>query len=337
MGKAGEADWVGVLEAMYALELDDESWLQRIADAIRPGLDMGLGIQALRYDVRTPQHATFTPLVSSGGAPWMERGPDNTWERFGPEVGLQLYLGSPSITSARMALAEATGHEDAFDHIFPSPEQPIPDFLVTRSSPTQSLGVLVGAPSPKPLDLAARRLGRLGRVTAHLGAAFRLREGLRREEAILRADGRTEHAEGEARDRSLREALRDAARLIDRARGRLRKRDPWEAVSLWQALVSGRWSLVDRFDSDGRRYLVAMRNPMPRAELRALTAREAEVVTLAARGMSSKLVAYHLGIGASTASTLLARALRKLGVGRESLPLLAKTAVVASESGGDVS
>ena len=43
------------------------------------------------------------------------------------------------------------------------------------------------------------------------------------------------------------------------------------------ALLEGRWSLVDRFDSDGRRFIVAYRNPPGVLNPRRLTAREREV------------------------------------------------------------
>src|SRR6266481_4745371 len=55
-------------------------------------------------------------------------------------------------------------------------------------------------------------------------------------------------------------ADRFGARAIDRARGRLRHDTPEETVALWKVLVGGRWSLVDHFERDGRRYVVACRD-----------------------------------------------------------------------------
>jgi len=40
------------------------------------------------------------------------------------------------------------------------------------------------------------------------------------------------------------------------ARGALRKRDPEEALRLWQGLIRGRWTLIDWFDTDGRRFVL---------------------------------------------------------------------------------
>ena len=102
-----------------------------------------------------------------------------------------------------------------------------------------------------PLEAAQWR-----RVAARVSAAFRMRRQLaaldpRRPtpEAVLRPDGRVEHAEEPAQDRAARNALRRAVVALDKARGGLRRSDPDRAVALWQAMVAGRWSLVDHFDS----------------------------------------------------------------------------------------
>jgi DNA-binding CsgD family transcriptional regulator len=94
----------------------------------------------------------------------------------------------------------------------------------------------------------------------------------------------------------------------------MRRRDPDEAVELWRGLVAGRWSVVDQFDHDGKRFVVAVPNePRPRFTGRELTAREAQVTALAARGHSNKLIAYELGLSVSTVGAYLASAARKLG------------------------
>jgi len=78
--------------------------------------------------------------------------------------------------------------------------------------------------------------------------------------------------------------------------------------------VARRWSLVDRFDSDGRRFLVARRNEPDVRDPRALSPRERQVAAFAALGHSNKLIAYTLGLSASTIATHLAAAMRKLAV-----------------------
>jgi DNA-binding NarL/FixJ family response regulator len=78
--------------------------------------------------------------------------------------------------------------------------------------------------------------------------------------------------------------------------------------------VAGRWSLVERFDSDGRRLFVARRNDPTMRRLRALGDNERKVVALLALGHSIKLCAYELGLGQSTVSELASAGMRKLGV-----------------------
>ncbi len=159
------------------------------------------------------------------------------------------------------------------------------------------------------------------RLSAHLAAGARLTHALEglapldHAEAIIEPSGKLVHASGQARGKLAREALRSEARAQDRARTRRGRASGADAVAAWQALVKGRWSVLDHFDSDGRRFVVAQPNePLP-ATRRALTARERQVATAASLGHSNKLIAYELGLDPSTVAKLLARARAKLGVG----------------------
>src|SRR5690606_6591183 len=79
-------------------------------------------------------------------------------------------------------------------------------------------------------------------------------------------------------------------------------------------LVAGRWSLVDRFESDGRRFFIARRNDPAVGGPSELTKRERQVVGYAAQGHTNDHIAYTLGLAPSTVSTHLRRAMRRLGV-----------------------
>ncbi len=160
-------------------------------------------------------------------------------------------------------------------------------------------------------------------MASHLAAAYRLRQVIGSgsapddspfAEAVLEPDGRCVHARGPAKSAAARERLKLAARSVDRARGRLRTRDGNAALDGWHALVAGRWSLVDSFERDGRRYLVAWQNAPKVPGLRGLTLRERQVLGHAALGHSNKLIAYELGLAPSTVSGLLRHGLRKLGL-----------------------
>ena len=134
-------------------------------------------------------------------------------------------------------------------------------------------------------------------------------------EAILDPQGKVAHALQPAQGQPARAALGRAVKALDRARGPLRRRNPEEAIAMWQAMVSGRWSLLDHFDSDGRRYVLAHRNdPQVPDDARGLTLRERQVVAYAALGHSNKVIGYELGISTSTVGSHLATARAKLAL-----------------------
>jgi DNA-binding CsgD family transcriptional regulator len=100
-------------------------------------------------------------------------------------------------------------------------------------------------------------------------------------------------------------------------------------VKSLKGLVDGRWTLVDHYESEGKRYVVARENaPKPPGPPR-LSQREQQVVALAVLGRTNKLIAYELGLAASTVRVLMARASAKLRVATRS-ELVARQQVVAS-------
>ena len=72
--------------------------------------------------------------------------------------------------------------------------------------------------------------------------------------------------------------------------------------------------MVDWFDTDERRYVLALPNPPMVPNPRGLTEQEQQVTAFAALGDSHKLIAYRLGLSRSRVSHLLASSMRKLGV-----------------------
>jgi len=149
-------------------------------------------------------------------------------------------------------------------------------------------------------------------MEAEVGQGADLGGQLGRLAPVGRPDGRLEHAEEAAQADPCRAALRRAVLALDRARGPLRRRDPERAMALWQAMVAGRWSLLDHFDSDGRRFVVAHRNDAGVPDMRGLSWRERQVAAHAALGHSNKVIAYELGLSASSVSEHLASARAKL-------------------------
>jgi len=86
------------------------------------------------------------------------------------------------------------------------------------------------------------------------------------------------------------------------------------ASEAWLAVLRGDCFVVDRFESESRAYFLLVRCPSGIADLRALTKREADVVSHAMRGESHKVIAYRLGLSRSWVTKLLRSALSKLGL-----------------------
>jgi DNA-binding NarL/FixJ family response regulator len=184
-------------------------------------------------------------------------------------------------------------------------------------------GFMLVAPARELLRFPEQPLPAVRRLGSHIATGLRLSRVLASAafddpsvEAILELDGRPQHGVGMARMRGVLERLREC--VLARARS-------GEEVSIepaWSAVLGGRWSLVDRFDSDGRRYVIAYRNPPGVLDPRRLTPREEGVTALAAIGRSNKEIASELGVKPSTVATLLGAALGKLGLAsRTMLPL----------------
>ncbi|MFZ5896833.1 MAG: LuxR C-terminal-related transcriptional regulator [Myxococcota bacterium] len=167
--------------------------------------------------------------------------------------------------------------------------------------------------------MAPRTRGALKMVAAHLVAGWRLRfkapsvAALQESDAVFSLSGRLEHVRQSAVTETEPGSLPLAVKRLVAGR-QLRREAPERALELWTALVSGEWSLVERVDTDGKRFLVARKNPIGVPAPGALTPRERVVAYYVARGHSLKLVGYEVGLAPATVTELLQSALRKLGL-----------------------
>ncbi|HEU4429420.1 MAG TPA: LuxR C-terminal-related transcriptional regulator, partial [Myxococcota bacterium] len=182
-------------------------------------------------------------------------------------------------------------------------------------------GVAISSPRREIATMARSVRPLWARAALHAGAGMRLRLAIedasldaQSVEAVLDANAHVHDARGRAKPASARDALRAAVATSERARGRMRRESPEAALALWEALVSGRWSLVDHFDRDGRRFVVAHRNEPGNVDPRGLARRERQAAEHLGRGFAPKQIAYALGLAPATVSNALARARAKLGV-----------------------
>jgi DNA-binding CsgD family transcriptional regulator len=198
---------------------------------------------------------------------------------------------------------------------------------VRATNPDHASGVAIGACTRNIVNVAPRTRAAFGRVAAHIVAAARLRRAIRHDptaspisasEAVFDARGALLHAEGDATSSGARQALVTAVAHVMSSRGSLRKENSERALEIWRALVSGRWSIVEHCDTDGKRLILARRNQASVPQPAALNANERLVALYTSWGHSNKLIAYELGLSASTVSSLLRSALRKLGLSSRS-------------------
>ena len=310
-------------EAAYNLELEQEEWLPALLKAGAPVLDYGLGVFALtcmRPRQRGPLVVDQLHAIS---------GLDDLADRFirvERETPADL-LWSLSRPTVPQTLSEAAGENLAAFRFVMRHFDFAKDGLGVSTFDPSGRGVYLIAPLPKVTTLSERSRDRFQMLAAHFGAGYRLRLALAEAESepatdlphgaevLIDPNGfRIVEAAGQAKSRSARAALRDGAVVVDRARGRMRESDPGRALELWKALVRGRWSTVDWFDSDGRRFVLGVPNPPNMSDPRGLTEREEQVVSYALSGQTNKLIAYQLGLSTGRVSTLMSSAMRKLGM-----------------------
>ena len=310
-------DWISVVEAAYRLEGSGERWNQGVLEACAPLLDLGEGLVGCEF--RRSGQGYIIECVATRGVRGAERAVRRILGFQGARIGADLLFRSGVDFSS---VSEAMGERaDVGEAVFRG---------ATRGRYADGWGGIAHTGDGRALVVGtgllerqrpdAATCSRWSRAASHLGAGLRLLRTLERacggarDEAVLDSGGTVHHACGPARAQCARDALRDAVRRIDRARTRAGRADADTALASWEALVCGRWSLVDRFDADGRRYLVARRNDPAVSDPRGLSRCEAQAAEFLSLGHSEKQIGYALGISSAAVSRSIRSAVRKLGL-----------------------
>lgn len=314
-----------LLDRMYDLEAVELDWLRGIGESIQPLVDCGVGVGV--YSLTLHTHPT---AAGQGMRIGLGLDMETMWRQFQRVVPLEI-LGDEGMIgplsnaarcpSPRVRRYAAAGHAALGVH----------SLTGLNATDLEHRIVTIAVPAPVRGHVFWPEHDRTSweRISAHLGAAFRMRNRRVVDEApgvIIDQNDRVQHVEPGLADADL-ARIRDAAAAVHRAR-RIRM-SPEAVLAAWRALYGGRWSVVESVERDGRRLLVArpnapLRNCEPptsgesvrhrRAETaRQLSPQEARVLAALAKGHSNKLIAYELGLTTSTVGTLLARAARKLG------------------------
>lgn len=316
---ADHARALDVVNASYVFQGDLSAWMTRVKKELVAALRPANGILSIAFDRSGSGPIQLGPVDASGVDDKFAAGMEATHREFGPEMVARAYpravlcatvsevmgvAGGPGLSPA----FRATGFNDVFGLYASNPD---------------GKGVVFAAPikeDERPFEKLDRH--HWSRVAVHVAAGLRLALAFRAfadgasldgADAVFEPSGAVANAVGDAAEAVALERLRDSVRAIDEARV-LGERDPEQALHIWRGLVAGEWSLVDRFDTDGRRYVVAYRNPPGTGEMRSLTPRERQVVEFACHGHSNDFIGYELGIATSTVATHLTAALKKLGM-----------------------
>jgi len=310
-------DWISVVEAAYRLDCDRPAWTDGVLEACAPLLDLGEGLVACHFS-RSGQGYTVECVATRG-----VRGADRAVRRIlgfqGARIGAELLFRSGVDFSS---VSEAMGaRADVGEAVFRGATHGhYADGWGGIAHSGDGRALVVGSALRERRRPDAATSSRWGRAASHLGAGLRLHRALARcrsealDEAVLDPGGAVRDARGEARAESARDALRSAVQHIDRASTRAGRADADAALESWQALVCGRWSLLDRFDADGKRYWVAHRNDPEIADPRGLSRSEAQAAEFLSVGQSEKQIGYALGLSPSAVSRLICAGVRKLGL-----------------------
>jgi len=328
-------DIVRVIEAAYAVELPEAEWLQGCIDAARPEFGADLGAGAYLYDISVRPIRVWR---------WMAPMRQEEYEAAVGGVDEE-FIENGWLTRHLSATSELPRFDRQKAMVAHLTDYGVADVISVNALDASGVGICIGNffSARKGIDPQIRELW--SRLCAHLAAGLRLRMRLALRpnerslpEAVLSANGRLEHAESAEVVDAHRRTLVQAAIAIQHARGPLRD-DSERAVEAWRVLVRERWSLVDHFESDGKRYIFARRNVSDIDGPRSLTERERQILARLVLGRSPKLIAYELGLAASTVRVHLTNVMRKFkATSREDLVEKYRAHVSwAKASGEDVS
>lgn len=303
-------DAIAVVREVYGLSGSLDEWAQRVTQAYTDQLPTGRGAFSVLFRQTNKMDVVETYLA--GAHP----------------IHIKLtQLASKLPTSGEVCSRGVGGfardlYADSGIFALLSKEGLVGLNSLTANGPDEVGGGFAVACPHRTGDMGERERLFAHKLWPHLGAGLRLRKQLAATggptvEAVMRPDGRVLDARGPAQDAEARDALRRSVAKMDRSFART-ARGETPAENLLDALVEGRWSLVETFESDGRRNVCAYANPPGVLDPRRLTAREREIATGAAKGWTQKRIADDLGVSPAHVCTTLATVVAKLGLRKAS-------------------
>ncbi len=309
-------DWVGLIEEVYRLEDDDDSWLNRLLEHAAPLSKRGFWPTIGTYHY-TPSNLELERSVALG--PTHARDILVASMQVHTPAVSHFFRSGPAVTSLSETLY--TREPDLATVVQQITNGMVHDKIAVKGLTGQGSALILCWLFSERIVPTAQERHRWQCIASHLGAGLRLRELAQTldldsspVEAIFDSGGKLHEARDGASPQSARESLRKSICRLEQIRTRHGRSDPDRALAAWEGLVQGRWSLIDHFDSDGRRFVLAIKNDPRFPDPRGLTLRERQVAEFIGQGHSCKEISYMLGISPSAVTNCTTRAVRKLGL-----------------------
>lgn len=318
---------IDLVESAYDLQACADAWLPGLLQAGRGVLDHGLGCAAAIWAGASDEGE---PLITQMCVDSADSDLGVRFARAARDVGPELQEQTQAARNGGVrVLSDCKGPRPVI-HSALTRHVGCEDILGIWAVDQNLHGVGINMPSPHRIDLHPRIRRRWQMLAVHIQTGYRLRRQFGRtvDEPRTPATDIPDQAEvvldptrfavvdakGEANRSDIRQQIQDAVVRQDRARAQRGECDADEALRMWTSLVRGRWSLVDWFDRDGRRFVLAIPNAPNVADPRGLSEREYQVAMSASLGESRKVTAYRLGLSQSYVSAILSSAMQKLRV-----------------------
>jgi DNA-binding NarL/FixJ family response regulator len=304
----GNEDFVRILEAAYAEERDDRLWAQNIVEAARRTFgNAPVGFSVLRHE--DDFRAIRTELLTTAGFPTPPRAIEHTGPSLPPEaIKAFFYPRALATTHSEVEVGFDRGTAESMARYRQAIGCSDVVGILAHPEPRTVAVLSLAMNEMHRLNKEERRL--LSRIALHLESATRLRRNPDAVLAVVSSNGRILHREPHAPPD---EVLAAGAKVIDQVRRRS-ARGGEKPIALWRALLAGHVTLVER-GSNGKRHYLVLENPAASVSVRRLSVTEVSVLSLAARGISGKLLSYAVGLSVSSVSRTLDSAAHKLGIG----------------------
>lgn len=307
----GRTPVLEVLRAAYALDDNDERWLQGVCEAAR-GTLVNAGMLAYRYEIGAD--SVHLPILL--GDDLLRELPTQGHQQLSRQDFVPIYAAGPQASRmthmyGRLAGLDRPWLPPALQRLWG--ERDLADMFGVFAGNHDMKGLVIGfglTATRSRVDWQRQQRIWLG-LANHITYAVELRDRLR---DVPAADfdlrGRGDFNEDAAAARP--DLCRAAAHLEALHGGRAGDE---EALSdLWCSLMAGRWSIVRYCSRGGQVRFLALENPRCGWGLRALTTKERAVVERVARGESNKWIALEHRLSEASIPRILDRALAKLGL-----------------------